>query len=407
MLDSISLSRLLQLCKPDIFCLKRTLRGYESFSTLGTKELLRSLRRLPNLRAVSLDGHFDDFPIDDFAKDAVDESDAIPWPDLQALEVEKHHPYWSQKLSKYLKLQILTVYDLKYVSPNACQGFVENVSKCSNLQAIDMELTYKFEAQEVLEIALGCRSLRKLHIESASSLFAQFTHRQFRRMFKALPHIESVLLHIELEKGYMGCADLCVISNCCPNLTLFDLHFVDMHLTHRSLRDVEPLRRLRAMSFGQIWLSPTQVSYPEELGNFAVEWRRVFPSLSRCEVPCLDDHGNLDSEDLASPRGFLFSSSLASDQVGDDGEMTDSERDSSPPTVDDNPESALEITRDKVKLRRRLWKMLGYPDTSSAFHSMSLKWQTDLEIELLGWPLIPTEVFADPQQYSTRTHSAE
>ena len=53
-------------------------------------------------------------------------------------------------------------------------------------------------------------------------------------------------------------------------------------------------------------------------------------------------------------------------------------------------------------LRRRMWKLLDYEDDSGGFDKFYHMWQTGLEIQTVGWPVLPVSVYLDPANHSTQ-----
>ncbi len=56
---------------------------------------------------------------------------------------------------------------------------------------------------------------------------------------------------------------------------------------------------------------------------------------------------------------------------------------------------------DSSQVRRQLWKLLGYSpkDISDLGFRFNHKWQSDLEIELFGWPVVVMSTYEFPQKY--------
>ncbi|KAI7972752.1 hypothetical protein EIK77_000931 [Talaromyces pinophilus] len=54
---------------------------------------------------------------------------------------------------------------------------------------------------------------------------------------------------------------------------------------------------------------------------------------------------------------------------------------------------------DWVFLRIKLWRELRYGPGQSAYDRFASIWRTNLEIEKIGWPVMPLEAYSDPESY--------
>ncbi|KFZ24554.1 hypothetical protein V502_00970 [Pseudogymnoascus sp. VKM F-4520 (FW-2644)] len=94
--------------------------------------------------------------------------------------------------------------------------------------------------------------------------------------------------------------------------------------------------------------------------------------------------------------------------VGADEEMLDlneeSERDWASVSADEElslSEPGLDFDdyeSDWFILRTKLWKVLGYTVINDKIENM---WQKRLEIETIGWPVVPLMAFSDPDAHSS------
>jgi hypothetical protein len=52
-------------------------------------------------------------------------------------------------------------------------------------------------------------------------------------------------------------------------------------------------------------------------------------------------------------------------------------------------------------LRTKMWRVLGYGKDHLVLDNVQYIWQTNLETEIIGWPLVPLAAFSDPGAHST------
>jgi hypothetical protein len=55
-------------------------------------------------------------------------------------------------------------------------------------------------------------------------------------------------------------------------------------------------------------------------------------------------------------------------------------------------------------LRTKLWRALDYPKDQIIHDKVQNMWKTNMEIQTVGWPVMPLEAFSDPDQYSSTAH---
>ncbi|KAE8397145.1 hypothetical protein BDV37DRAFT_289664 [Aspergillus pseudonomiae] len=142
------------------------------------------------------------------------------------------------------------------------------------------------------------------------------------------------------------------------------------------------------MHFARIYFeNPRHLMQRDKLQSVATEWRRIFPKLRG--IPCPAD---------------LYSQSMQEDELGEEiqgdsaGLSADEEMSSTEPSLDwDDYDS------DWFIFRTKLWKVLGYKKDLLIHDKIQYMWQTDLEIEVVRWPIVPLAAFSDPDLHSTTT----
>ena len=165
-----------------------------------------------------------------------------------------------------------------------------------------------------------------------------------------------------------------------------------LYLSLESLVEAPSLSGLRELRLRSIWFENlSRYKQLRSLQSIAIEWSRVFPQMRRS--PC--------SVDVYGPEIHIEEhiSSRESDNNNDDW-STDNDSEMS---LDD---PGLDLDFDKYDsdwfyMRRRLWKLLGYKmdDCPKVIAGIYHIWQTNFEIEIFDWPIVPMQAFLDP-----RTH---
>ncbi|KAJ5101047.1 hypothetical protein N7456_007099 [Penicillium angulare] len=185
----------------------------------------------------------------------------------------------------------------------------------------------------------------------------------------------------------------------------------------------------------------------DQMHDFVTEWRRVFPDLQT--LPCTADiycmglytadenmyetlpedenmHDESDelpdelddmpdesddmtdeSEDMTDESEDMTDES--EDMTDESEDMTDESEDPQTNTLntdsdaDDHWHVLDEFGTDCFIFRIKLWRALGFGESNLNHEGFGHMWQTDMEIEIVGWPVMPLEAFSDPKPYSTRS----
>lgn len=218
-------------------------------------------------------------------------------------------------------------------------------------------------------------------------------------LLRALPRLEFLALDLKFEMD--GALLLEMVAGYCPRLTVLDLPWTEISLTLGMMTDLDPLWKLETMSLAKIYFEdlvletvslpkiyfkdPQQLLQSDYFKSIATEWRRIFPRLRG--LPCPDD---------ACPP-YMIEDDSDEESDGDHGSWSAEEELLKERRQFANYESHCSI------LRTSLWKFLGYDKDGNCRYRIPYMWQTNLEIEVVGWPVVPLGAFLVPNWYSTTT----
>jgi hypothetical protein len=156
---------------------------------------------------------------------------------------------------------------------------------------------------------------------------------------------------------------------------------------------------------------------PDKMHNIIKEWQRIFPRLRA--LPCTVDIYCLRSytRDNVLTEGFDddITEELNRDMTEDsDKDMTEYSDDditevSEDEMTEDSDADMTEVSEDemsedwdddefacnRLNIRIRLWRALGYGERYLIHEWFEHKWQTSMETEIIGWPVVPISVFHD------------
>ncbi|KAH6719408.1 hypothetical protein BKA61DRAFT_630062 [Leptodontidium sp. MPI-SDFR-AT-0119] len=389
------LCQLLKSCDLEFFHLEEP-NGANGLTQSDTTELLSSLRRQENLKALALKIPRCALLLGSASTTLGGEEQGDLWPMLKLLSLGVGDQHWLEQFPKFEKLQILSLNrfapEISITSQN-----IQNIAKCRHLRAIDIGFVELGDAIALLDIARGCPLLQKFSVRNLS----------FRRepelvenlcidLLCALPRLE----HFELGLRFrMDGASLQNLARHCPQLTILALPRARLCLSHTLLAEAHPFQQLEIMHFAEIFFEDPRFSMQwDNIRGIAADWRRIFPKLRG--MPCPADvyykqEADLNEEserDRASVDADEAMSDLDEESEGD-SMGADEEMSLSEPGLDfDDYES------DWFILRTKLWKVLGYPVIHDKIQYM---WQKNLEIETIGWPVVPLMAFSEPDEHST------
>lgn len=186
---------------------------------------------------------------------------------------------------------------------------------------------------------------------------------------------------------HMTASALRDLSDSCPRLTLLALKRTSLYISMKSLLAVPPLLSLRVMEFGLVQFDDHHCSIRSGgLEGVVREWKRIFPRIQH--LPCPNDAAELKSDPEGNP-----STSKTDSNVGNSSTKNCNKTTSDSMFHDQGSDSS--------QVRRQLWKLLGYSpkDISDLGFRFNHKWQSDLEIELFGWPVVVMSTYEFPQKY--------
>jgi hypothetical protein len=304
------------------------------------------------------------------------------WPRLKMLYLGVGDQHWLEQFPKFEKLQILSLQKFAPKIPTISQNAIENIAKCQHLRVINIVFHELHDVEALLGIAHSCPLLQKFSIrhlvfrgepELAESLCIGLLY--------ALPCLE----HLELDLRFrMDGARLQDLARHCPRLTVLALRQARLCLSLALLTKAHPFLQLEIMHFAEIFFEdPRRSMQWDKIRGIATEWHRIFPKLRGMPCPA-DISFQCMQDDLGEELGDMAS-------ISADEEMLLSE-----PELD-----AVDYESDWVILRTKLWKVLGYGGDLFIHDKIQNMWQKNLEIETIGWPVMPLVAFSNPDTHST------
>lgn len=342
-----------------------------------------------------------------------------PWPDLKVLHLRQGHENWLGYLPSFEKLQIIC---LHHISPAHNGQAIRMISKCRHLQIVDVTFEALADAEALLKIARGCPLLRKFEVYDRSARMGgqKLSEPQFLGLLRALPNVELLILGLRYR---MNGAMLPDIAHYCPRLVSLNLPEARLFLSLLLMHQARPLSSLKTMCLRSVWFDqPRVLMQSDQMHDFVTEWRRVFPKLQT--LPCTADiyclglytgdenmYGSLPEDDDIHNESDELPDGL--DDMADESDDI-----SGPEFVAEDPQTNTlfansdeddrwydldEFGTDCFIFRIKLWRALGFGESNLNHEGFAHMWQTDMEIEIVGWPVMPLEAFSDPETYSTRS----
>ena len=380
MIDDLSVC--LEHCDLKMF----QLDSFELLPGLSEEEmepLLRRLWRHRNLQVLALWTNCDDTTHGGLCADLEVQSRMPCWPELGALYMVETDRYWLQKLPLLKKLQILELRHARIAELEIDETIADSISRCHSLCSLDLRIN-DVEAPELLPtIANGCPLLRRFYVHLYSPS-ADLTGDQFSRSVRALSHLELLSFDVPFLMTASALRDL---SDSCPRLKLLSMKRTHLYISMKSLLAIPPLSSLRVMNLGLVYFDEHhRHTRAGGLEGVAREWKRIFPQI--WHTPCPYDAVKLISDREDNSSILKAGSDGGSSSTKDDGRkisrsMSDDQGSNSP------------------RLGRQFWKLLDYSaeNTSNLALRFNHKWQTDLEIELFGWPVVVMAADDYPEKY--------
>ena len=133
--------------------------------------------------------------------------------------------------------------------------------------------------------------------------------------------------------------------------------------------------------------------------NIVEEWQRIFPRLRAlpytADISCLRSYTEGDDMTDGLDDNIIEESDEDMTEDSDDDMTEDSDVDMTEDSDDD------EFASSQFNFQIKFWRTLGYGEGYLVHEGFEHMWQTNVETEIIGWPVVPISVFHDPGPYST------
>uniref|UniRef100_A0A093UQ52 F-box/LRR-repeat protein 4 n=2 Tax=Talaromyces marneffei TaxID=37727 RepID=A0A093UQ52_TALMA len=425
--DNKLLFHLIRSCNLHFFHFEE--RSRDQMTPIEIAELLISLQRQQNLKALVLiiPGSSCSAAIRMARR-----KQSKLWPNLKALYLGMGDEHWLEQIPDFKELQILSTQEFVPGPRIINSDVISKIGKCQELRVIDVYFRECNDIEALLDIAHGCpllQMLRVLHRRLGGRLDPMNT--KFSDLLRALPQLEFLELDLKFRINGAHIQDLAVH---CPRLTVLRLHEAWLCLSIAQMRTVDPLRQLELVHFKDVHFeNPQRLMEPHIFSTLVAEWRRIFPKLR--EMPCPADIYGIDMErgnmNDTSERNVVNIRSndetslsvledteeyhsdmltLSSDEEMFSDESEDSEEEASEEGEEEEEDEEVVFPgepelnynyfgSDWFFLRIKLWRELQYGQGQFTHDRIANIWRTNLEIEKIGWPVMPLEAYSDPESY--------
>ena len=308
------------------------------------------------------------------------------WPDLRALYLQYPGPPWLRILHDMRDITILELKNVITTNRDDAEQTRLALSRCRQLRSLILSFQDGMPYSIVSSIGTGCPLLQRLQIEVEDNLQPETVLRpeEFQKLVSGLHELQFLCLSMRLQ---LGSKHIKSLAATCPRLKALDLELGQMYLSPNALFDIEPFKYLELMEVHDVIITnPCRLMPLRKLLGLSKAWKRVFPELECmpsetdfCEelIDLSDTNLNPDAADFLQYESWTETRMMDAD--------IEFERHDSP----------------WCDLRRRLWQVIGYKECSESCQRYSHIWQSELECELLGWPVLPMEVYVDPVAHST------
>ncbi|KAE8553789.1 hypothetical protein EYB25_005171 [Talaromyces marneffei] len=349
------------------------------------------------------------------------------WPNLKALYLGMGDEHWLEQIPDFKELQILSIQEFVSGTRIFNSDVISKIGKCRELRVIDVYFRERNDIEALLDIAHGCPLLQKLRVLHRCPRDQLSPLNILSDLLRSLPHLEFLELDFKFRMDGAHIQDLAVH---CPRLPVLRLCETWLCLSIAQMRMVDPLRQLELVHFREVLFeNPQHLMEPHIFSTIVAEWRRIFPKLR--EMPCPADiygidmeRGNMNDtsernivnirsndetplsvlEDTEEYNSVMLT--LSNDEQMFLDESEDSEADSSEEEEEEEAvfpgEPELNYNyfgSDWFSLRIKLWRELQYGQGQFTHDRMASIWRTNLEIEKIGWPVMPLEAYSDPESY--------
>ncbi|KAH8805213.1 hypothetical protein F5884DRAFT_846048 [Xylogone sp. PMI_703] len=293
------------------------------------------------------------------------------WSRLKTLHLGVADRHWLEQIPKFSKLQVLALQKFVPGTSIISRNFIKEIAKCRHLRAIDVDFHERDYVVELLDIARSCPLLQKFTLRYlGSGGEPELTEELCIGLLHSLPQLDARFLDLARR---------------CPRLTVLSLPKARLRLSFTMLTKACPFWQLENMQFSQISSEyPRRLMQEDKIRAIATEWRRTFPKLQG--TPCPEDFWSLYLQENDLYDGSGHRPNLIADE-----EMSPSE-----PGLDFG-----DAEGDSFLSRLELWKVLGYKKDRAIHDKIQNMWQKNLEIETVGWPVVPFVAFSDPDKHST------
>ncbi|KAF5854958.1 hypothetical protein ETB97_010487 [Aspergillus alliaceus] len=352
----------------------------------NTAELLPYLQQQQHLKALALVVPRCDAPSGYVSATLAREKHKGPWPRLKALYLQEWDELWLEQLPKFEELEILRM-RLPPRIPNISLNTIEEIAKCRQLRVIDLVFDELAGVEALLNIARGCPLLQKFRVMGLGfNVESEQAGNMLSDLLRALPLLEFLALGLNFQMDGTKLQDL---ARHCPRLTVLDLPRTQLSVSLALMTKTHSLPQLESMHFAGIYFENSRLMMQrDKIRKIVMEWHRIFPKLRG--MPCPADvyshcyiQGDLDTESQEDRGRASAGEEMSFSQAGLDFDDYDS---------------------DWIILRAKLWRALGYKRDPFIHDKIQYMWQTDLEIEIIGWPVVPLVAFSDPDPHSTTTN---
>ncbi|KAK2756957.1 hypothetical protein FQN54_004925 [Arachnomyces sp. PD_36] len=346
------------------------------------KELMSCLEQHRNLRALA------PMLCRSYGGTSYYRPEVFPWTRLKALYLNGGDKYW---LDQIPKLEELEIFRLQHPSmiPNFTWYATERIAKCRHLRAVEIWLpeASRPDGGVLLDIARGCPHLRELSVCHSHVLYypgLDMTQDLFSDLLRALPFLEMLKFDWKFSLGSARLLE--DLNRHGQRLVALELTRARLCVSPPLMMNAPPARKLKIMDFLEtLFHDPRRWVRQDKLDYLAVAWRRLFPGVR--VVPCSPEPGRPGTIPYSQEAETMSEDESEGEEEGEDADVVGDETN----LGDDNSDQSI--------LRTKLWELLGYRRGrrgSFLCDKFRSKWQANLEIEIVGWPVVPSDAFGKP-----------
>ncbi|KAL3477090.1 hypothetical protein BJX99DRAFT_257777 [Aspergillus californicus] len=347
---------------------------------------------------------------------------ANPWPTMKAVQIYTDDRDWMEQcLNMPDDLEIL---NLKYTDRNDLDhgDIWARFGKCQSLRAISLEIEAKKDPEAFLQIPLGCPRLQMVSLKYTATytdtcmyslMDPHKTEKVLLGLVRKLPLLEVLELNWRCTLRGSWLRDF---TQHCPQLKMLSLPGLTTLFSYADLANTCPHPHLEVVHIGDLRFDkPYDLINTDKVQSLAREWRRVFPKTQGMprdpDIDCpgwwqkallrrIEERGGIrDSEpslavitrELQS-LGFDLGSQppLEESDEGYDAmrkDLLEKYHDANALIDRDIPDYVDDL------LLVQIWEAAGYGGEASRADKYLSRWLTNLEIEVIGWPVIPFESY--------------